>query len=535
MKVTQVSKIKIENLRGMLDTGFIDLKPITLLVGRNSAGKSSFSRIFPLLRQSGEAVRSAPVLWWGKYVDYGDFSRAVSRHSEKKEISFSFAFDLEPGGIIHTEFGGFRRGVGMLAAPTTATARISIAESNKGDSYISNVNIRMFDLVCDVKISENNLVEFIQCGTVIWRPFAYNAIVGHATTGQFLPDIYFSHIESRDDSKTRRIYPGAPLRDLFHGYLRNYIHGNASQASMVSAANQVVIADKATCLLSIQGSRSGPRSWRENAKKFVVDGSGLKNLRCAGFIQAIPGILQSLNEKLGGFAEGVRYMEPIRATAQRFYRQQELSLTEVDPKGDNLAIFINSFKKQYGFNAFNNWLKEHLDFRVAPEVEGTQIEMKIALGDSKEATNLADMGFGYSQILPIATQLWASAHPRQEIRRRSGISAQSCIVIEQPELHLHPAYQGRIADLFVATINEAKKANLESIALSIIAETHSSALVNRLGELVATKMIPKDDVQILLFEQADHSQPASVRSVGFDDEGVLENWPFGFFSGTAYE
>ncbi|MBB2918106.1 DUF3696 domain-containing protein [Cupriavidus alkaliphilus] len=535
MKVTQVSKLRIENLRGILDTDFIDLKPITLLVGKNSAGKSSFSRIFPLLRQSGEAVRSAPVLWWGKYVDYGDFSRAVSRHADKREISFSFAFDVEPGIITHTDFVGFRRSAGMLAAKATAVVRVSIAESEKGESYISNVNLKMFDLTCDLKISEDNLVEYIQCGSVIWRPKADGEIIGHVTTGQFLPDIYFSNIDARDESKTRKIYPGAPLKELFHSYLRAYIHGNASHASMNSAARQVVIADRDTCLLSIQGSRSGPPSWRENAKKFVVNGSGLRNLRCASFMEALSGILQSLNEKLGGFADGVRYMEPIRATAQRFYRQQELSLTEIDPKGDNLAIFINSFKKHLGFGQFNNWLKAHLDFRVAPAVEGAQIEMKIALGDSQEATNLADMGFGYSQILPIATQLWASAHPRLEVRRRSGNNTQSCIVIEQPELHLHPAYQGRIADLFVATIGEAKKANPGPIALSIIAETHSSALVNRLGELVATKVIPKDDVQILLFEQTDHSAPASVRSVGFDEEGVLENWPFGFFSGTAYE
>jgi len=44
--------IRIENLRSLTDTGFVELKPLILLVGQNSSGKSSFLRFFPLLRQS---------------------------------------------------------------------------------------------------------------------------------------------------------------------------------------------------------------------------------------------------------------------------------------------------------------------------------------------------------------------------------------------------------------------------------------------------------------------------------------------------
>ena len=66
-----VNTLRIQNLRSLVDTGHIDLKPITILVGRNSSGKSSFARIFPLLRQSIEASKRGPILWWGRLVDFG--------------------------------------------------------------------------------------------------------------------------------------------------------------------------------------------------------------------------------------------------------------------------------------------------------------------------------------------------------------------------------------------------------------------------------------------------------------------------------
>ena len=51
--------IRLKNFRSFEDTGRIELKPITILVGANSSGKSSFLRFFPLLRQTVEAMTRA--------------------------------------------------------------------------------------------------------------------------------------------------------------------------------------------------------------------------------------------------------------------------------------------------------------------------------------------------------------------------------------------------------------------------------------------------------------------------------------------
>ena len=51
-----MQSIEIKNLRSLKDTGRVELKPITLLVGANSSGKSTFLRTFPLLKQGLKVI-----------------------------------------------------------------------------------------------------------------------------------------------------------------------------------------------------------------------------------------------------------------------------------------------------------------------------------------------------------------------------------------------------------------------------------------------------------------------------------------------
>jgi predicted ATPase len=85
-----MKSIRVQNLRSLRDTGFIDLKPITVLLGSNSSGKSTFLRVLPLCHQSAEARTVGPVLWNGRFTDFGSFEEAVSLGRE--EISLHFCY-----------------------------------------------------------------------------------------------------------------------------------------------------------------------------------------------------------------------------------------------------------------------------------------------------------------------------------------------------------------------------------------------------------------------------------------------------------
>ncbi|MCE9977420.1 AAA family ATPase, partial [Leclercia adecarboxylata] len=91
-----IKGIGLQNFRSFVSKTFIELKPITVFVGKNSSGKSSLLRTFPLFRQSIEENTTGPILWFGRYVDFGDFTDVLSKNSESKEITFSFSFSIAP-------------------------------------------------------------------------------------------------------------------------------------------------------------------------------------------------------------------------------------------------------------------------------------------------------------------------------------------------------------------------------------------------------------------------------------------------------
>ena len=109
---------------------------------------------------------------------------------------------------------------------------------------------------------------------------------------------------------------------------------------------------------------------------------------------------------------------------------------------------------------------------------------------------------------------------------RGARNNQSLLIIEQPELHLHPALQANLIDSF------ARKVKNEKLDVSIIIETHSDTIVNRLGEHVISNKsnVLSDDVNLVFFEEdKENNGLAKLRQIKFDEHGRLKGWPVGFF------
>lgn len=133
--------------------------------------------------------------------------------------------------------------------------------------------------------------------------------------------------------------------------------------------------------------------------------------------------------------------------------------------------------------------------------------------------NLADTGFGYSQMLPIVMSLWM-IHKKNKIN-----GMMKTIIIEQPELHLHPAYQAKMIDVFVSIISEAEKNNIN---VKVIFETHSETMINRLGTLISKGLITPEKVNIIFFDKINNI--TKIKNKSFNDKGLLTEWPIDFFS-----
>jgi predicted ATPase len=99
------------------------------------------------------------------------------------------------------------------------------------------------------------------------------------------------------------------------------------------------------------------------------------------------------------------------------------------------------------------------------------------------------------------------------------------VAIEQPELHLHPAAQAKLARMLVEAVSGSGS--------KIIVETHSESLINGLGKLIHEGHLKAEDVQIVLFDKDEETGEADVRLAGYRDSGALHDWPYGFLSPVA--
>lgn len=513
-----IESIRVKNLRALADTQEILLKPITLLVGKNSAGKSTFARVFPLLRQSYEEKRRAPLLWWGKYVDFGTFDDAVNRVTEPKEISIGFDFEIQPNrraGVIWYEDRWQEQFT--IDKPTKFKLEIVFA-ADAGHTYVRRIIITGGELSCTIQTAPDGHIKEISSDHIKWTPSS--EVEAICAIGELLPvPRYTRKSKSKDALSPMRFFN--PMVSRVLDEIGKFGHKNTAADTLLSIASRTPIFGTVSEVKAAL-SNEGTANWRRGIAALPITHKGFDNLRRWLFINELPKLFITLNEEIRSLALGVRYLEPLRATAQRYYRPQELSVDEIDSKGENLAVYIYSMKTTEK-NNFNAWILQHLGFEVFATRDGGHISLRVKFSGDTAPTNLADTGFGISQVLPIATQLWSSLsrRPKRKLERIT-----TCFVVEQPELHLHPAFQEQLADLFVAATNLPTKDR----HFPIIAETHSSSLINRLGELVSLGQIDKDDVQVVMFEQHDALSPVTIRTSTFDDDGVLQNWPFGFFT-----
>jgi len=152
---------------------------------------------------------------------------------------------------------------------------------------------------------------------------------------------------------------------------------------------------------------------------------------------------------------------------------------------------------------------EHLDLNsgvVAARLNEAEVELKVKRARStKDLVNIADVGFGVSQTLPVLVALRV-ARPEQ------------MVYMEQPELHLHPLAQTRMADILA---NAAKR------GVRVVVETHSSLLLRAVQTLVAKRQLDRDLVRLHWFAR-DKRGGTHIESAQMDENGAFGNWPEDF-------
>lgn len=293
-------------------------------------------------------------------------------------------------------------------------------------------------------------------------------------------------------------------------HLKPLFHKRTARGRTEYIVRSLGIGGAASTLDQLKVLASTTKTSAARAKKYHVDSTWLKKLQGLVLADRAPQLLSQIDAFLSSTFGGVSYVGPLRATAQRFYRQQDLGVDEVDPQGANLAMFLMGLSA-IDRAAFSDWCQKSIGFSVEAKTVGAHVSIYLRDSVDGDLFNVADMGFGYSQLLPVLATIWralpasqshSSAYPRIGPRMPRSTSSQESIpkiiVVEQPELHLHPRLQGHLADLLCAIVKEDVPAESN---VHLLCETHSETIVNQIGQLVAQGKIDRKKVQVLVFEK----------------------------------
>jgi predicted ATPase len=189
----------------------------------------------------------------------------------------------------------------------------------------------------------------------------------------------------------------------------------------------------------------------------------------------------------------------LRAYSEREVRHCPLAEAGDTPPG-TLADAVNYWARNLGLIA---------DYDVLDYGAGT--ELRVATQQAGEKIDLAHVGAGVGALLPVIV-VCLLAEPG------------AVIALEEPELHLHPAIQQRLADFFLACAQSGRQ---------LIVETHSDTLVTRLRRRVAEDETEDtlNLVSILFAELTDGA--TQLETVPLNKYGGLDEWPHGFFDEQA--
>jgi AAA ATPase domain len=548
-----MDRVRVRNLRSLADTTEIELKPITLLVGANNSGKSSFLRFFPLLKQSTETRTNSGLLLNEPYVDYGLFPIALRQGADPPEITFDLGTSLfpQPSGsqrhsvVIVDGQGKVLPRFEFILHPMTFNFSISFARRTREDlySYVRRLSITIgspgaMDTV-SLDANENGEVTSLQINDYTAK---LEAEALRIRAGRGIVPVLADASEQEEEGEfvSEALSRATGFNNSFLEATRSIFHGGTKTTRRLQIFRALKLGTP-DAMLDQMRKITDVGSWNQSVARWNPQSAPFQKLRNLIIGDRLAAVLKALSFTVAEFARGVTYFEPVRARVQRDYRSRDVQVKSVDPDGANVAMFLMRLAASRR-NEFREWSAKNFGFSVYSKAVGDGARVALRLKETRTGAefNIADMGFGYSQMLPLLVQIWRLSIEERGTRYyrqrtsllRAGLNLPilgNLVAIEQPELHLHPELQARMADFFVNSIRVMKE---HKGSIRFVIETHSQTIVNRLGHLIEAKEIAAEDVQLLLFERGVPGKDPMVSEVTkatFTTDGILQNWPFGFF------
>ena len=292
-------------------------------------------------------------------------------------------------------------------------------------------------------------------------------------------------------------------------------------------------------------NRKGPNSGKY---ELTSEGGGFRFTRTQGRAWALPapvkfygfpdqvyayyqnaGFLSELQLAFESLFGQLYYLGPLREFPQRHYAWKGSEPADMGRRGERVVDAMLAARERKAYlspgprrkrqtleERIAHWLKElgliH-DFSVEAIAENSSIyQVRVQKSPSSAKVLITDVGFGVSQILPVLVLCYY-------------VPEGSIVLLEQPEIHLHPSVQSGLADVFIDAV---KNRNIQ-----IILESHSEHLLRRFQRRIAEESLkPKDTA--LYFCEIDKGG-SSLTTLDVNLFGEIENWPRDFFGDEVGE
>lgn len=553
-----IKSIALKNFKGFSHEIRIELRPITLLFGANSAGKSSVLHALQYVREILERnnTNADRTLNGGNSVDLGGFQNVLHGRLEQA--------DAVPNRKIEIEV---ELALGDTSIPELVPDAFEDWHTNDGEVWsfyetlqtirrkVSTVSVRL--IVGWNNLREEPVVVGYEVGTNgNWCVKLEASSDGRDTRMRINRENTIFMVDAPDNDELLAelsdwISPddlGDTDAAVLHLSESNVNHGDNLIPKKVSVLPEVFLAVQEA---GMERPGDGLRSWlngfngalpRLDQMLFIPapGAKGAANVYIAREFTAFlswltigPALL--LREQL----RKLRYIGPLRRIPPRGF---DVSLTKSDAAwSDGMAAWesllsgpqslvdtcsewmSSADKLGTGYGLSRKYLQEFDLSTPEPRPVGRR-RPRISLTDIAGLAHQAqDIGVGISQVLPVVVAAQdASA---------------SVVCIEQPELHIHPSIQVGLGDLFIdGAVNKG---------LSFLIETHSEHLVMRIqrrlreqsaGELPETSATLTPDDVSFIYVGRDDQGAVTASQIGLTSDGKFDSpWPNGFFSERAAE
>ncbi len=239
------------------------------------------------------------------------------------------------------------------------------------------------------------------------------------------------------------------------------------------------------------------------------------------------GYLRSLEHEFERQFRKLHYLGPLREYPQRTYVWGGERPSNLGLKGEQAVHALLSGKSQSIFSGARGkyskldarvakWLVDldlSASFETRPLFEGSnQYAVWLKRHENSSETLLSDVGIGVSQVLPVLVLCYY-------------VPLGSTIILEQPELHLHPSVQSGLADVFIDVIKRRK--------VQIIVESHSEHFLRRLQLRIAEEKLNPCDTALYFCEMREGE--SKLKPLELDMFGSICNWPEDFFGDMTGE